>query len=288
MGKQSELKKQRLLLKSPADWADFYLNAKDARAKDFRLQVAYECISKLEIGENSIPMVRILQLLPHSFVDSYINLVGHTMVGSRHKDFWPEIAKDLLLITAKKENEIALEKWGVMEKIDAFDSVSAKGWCYATLQQLAEMPQPIRVQGIRADACKNGLENIFVDAIPTHLVVSSCVAKRQVVHQSGSLILCYAKDYTGDKDRELWLVKKRHDGIYTTSAEARDGTLKTSEVRDMRQFVQNYQDLPMQGRLCPAREKEAARICKLVGLHVNGNHAYLRSRDAAARAQAVS
>jgi hypothetical protein len=33
----------------------------------------------------------------------------------------------------------------------------------------------------------------------------------------------------------------------------------------------------MKGRLCPGREKEAARFCKFAGLHVDGDHAYLKS-----------
>lgn len=279
MGKQSSLKKQRLVFKSPTHWANVYLNAKDARARDFRLQVAYECIDKMTcswtITGAPIPTSYIFEFLPASFVDAYINLVGHTMMGSRHKDFWAEIVRDLLTITDGSDNKKALKEWGTVDNFAILDRTIAKGTCYAVLQQLAEKSQPIRIQGLKAEALKNGSNNIFFDAIPTHLVISSCIEKQQIIHQSGSLFLCYAQDYKYGKDRELWLVKKRVDGIYTTAAEAKDGSLKVSDLRGMRDFVSNYQGITMKGTLCPGREKQAARICKSIGLRVTGTQAWL-------------
>ena len=281
MGKQSSLKKQRLVFKSPTDWANVYLNAKDARARDFRLQVAHECIDKMTcswtITGAPIPTSYILQLLPASFVNAYINLVGHTMMGSRHRDFWAEIVRDLLIITDGSDNKRALKEWGTVENFAIFDRTMAKGACYAVLQQLAEKSQPIRIQGLKAEVLKNGSSNIFFDAIPTHLVISSCIEKQQIIHQSGSLFLCYAQDYKYGKDRELWLVKKRVDGIYTTAAEAKDGSLKVSDLRGMRDFVSNYQGITMKGTLCPGREKQAARMCKSIGLRVTGTQAWLEN-----------
>jgi len=282
MGKNSKLKAKRKSAKSSVqNLASSYLSAKYADAKQFRFQLVEVFLGKMTAactptGE-PIPMIDVLCFLPPSFTFAYLDLIGHSLIGSRHKDFWPEIADALLTITTGIENEKALKCWGVSAgEIALLDGTVAREWCYTGLQRLGERWDPIKVCSTRAEVSRYGLKNVYLDAIPTHLVVSSCVAKKQIIHQSGSLILCYAEDYTGNQGKELWLVKKRCDGIYTTSAEARDGTLKVSEVRDMRQFVQNYQGLPMQGGLCPGREKEAARICNFVGLHVSGNHAHLR------------
>jgi hypothetical protein len=273
--------------------ASSYLSAKYADAMQFRSQLVEVFLGKMTAActptGKPIPMIDVLCFLPPSFTFAYLDLIGHSLIGSRHKDFWPEITGALLTITTGIENEKALELWGVSAgEIALLDGIVAREWCYTGLQRLGERWDPIKVCSIRAEVSRYGLKNVYLDAIPTHLVVSSCVAKKQIVHQSGSLILCYAEDYKGNQGKELWLVKKRHDGIYTTSAEAEDGTLKVSEVRDMRQFVQNYQGLPMQGRLCPAREKEAARICRFVGLDVDGDHAHLQPRNILARVQPAS
>jgi hypothetical protein len=289
MGKQSKLKAARKSTqpsakKSAKEVAYSYLTANDEDAAFFRLRLVDLFLKKMVASftptGKPILMMDVLPLMPESFVFAYIRLVGHSLVGSRHKYFWSKIKNDLLTISTGPENEAALKDWGKFTgEVVSFGDIVARQWCYSGLQELAEYCSPIRIYGMKAEVLQNGWNQAYLDAIPTHLVASSCVAKKQIVHQAGSLILCYAEDYKGNQGKELWLVKKRHDGIYTTSAEAKDGTLKASEVRDMRQFVQNYQGLPMKGRLCPAREKEAARICKFVGLHVNGDYAYLKSLD---------
>lgn len=283
MGKNSKLKAKRKSAKSSVrSSASSYLSAKYADAMQFRFQLVEVFLGKMTAactptGE-PIPMIDVLSFLPPSFTFAYLDLIGHSLIGSRHKDFWPEIAGALLTITTGIENEKALKNWGVSAgEVALLDGMVAREWCYTGLQRLGERWDPIKVCSIRAEVSHHGLKNVYLDAIPTHLVVSSCVAKKQIVHQSGSLILCYAGNCAINEEKELWLAKKRCDDIYTTSAEARDGTLKASEVKDMRQFLQNYQGLQMKGGLCPGREKEAARFCKFVGLHVDGNHAYLKS-----------
>jgi hypothetical protein len=297
MGKQSKLKAARKLTqpsakKSAKEIAYSYLAANDEDAASFRLGLVDRFLDKMVAsftpGGKPIPMADVLRLMPESFALAYIRLVGHSLTGSRHKYFWSKIKNDLLTISTGPENEAALKDWGKSAgEVTLFSDTVARQWCYSGLQQLGEYCAPIRVYGMKAEVLQNGWDQAYLDAIPTHLVISSCVAKNQIIHQSGSLFLCYAEDYKGTQGKELWLVKKRHDGIYATSAEARDGTLKISEVRDMRQFVQNYQGLPIQGRLCPAREKEAAHICKLVGLHIDGDHAYLRPCNTLAQVQPV-
>jgi hypothetical protein len=295
MGKNAKLKVKRKLAnliasKSSAQdsesfvLADFYLHANDNDAALFRLKLADSFLNKTITtftpkGE-AVFLMDILCTLPNTFVLSYINLVGHSLVGSRHNYFWHNITNNLLAITTGVENEIALEAWGKQAgKLRLLDDIAKRTLCYYWLQQLGERCDLIKRYSIQTEVSRYGVNQVYLDAIPTHLVVSSCVAKKQIIHQSGSLILCYAEDYMGDKGKELWLAKKRHDGIYTTSSEARDGSLKVSEVRDMRQFVKNYQGLEMQGTLCPGREKEAARICKFVGLRVDSNLAYLGLPD---------
>jgi hypothetical protein len=283
MGKKSKLKASRKAANfSVQDWANFYLNANDKEAGQLRLKLADFFLDKATASMTPegqpIPLLDVLSTLPGSFVFPYVSLVGHSLIGSRHKDFWPNIATNLLAITTGIENEKALKSWGNLTgEVALFNSIVAREWCYSVLQKLGERCDPIKIYSMGAEVLQTGINGFYCDAIPTHLVVSSCVAKKQIIHQSGSLILCYAGGYKGNEDKELWLVKKRHDGIYTTSSEARDGTLKASDVRDMRHFVQNYQGLQMKGRLCPAREQQAARICRFVGLHVDGNYAYLKS-----------
>jgi hypothetical protein len=283
MGKNSKLKaKKRSAKSSVQNAASAYLSAKYTDAMQFRFQLVEAFLGKMTAactptGE-PIPMIDVLSFLPPSFTFAYLDLIGHSLIGSRHKDFWPEIAGSLLTITTGIENEKALKSWGSSAgEIALLDGIVAREWCYTGLQRLGERWDPIKVCSIRAEVSRHGLKNVYLDAIPTHLVVSSCVAKKQVVHQSGSLILCYAGNHAINEEKELWLAKKRCDDIYTTSAEARDGMLKASEVKDMRQFLQNYKGLQIKGGLCPGREKEAARFCEFVGLHVDGNYAYLKS-----------
>lgn len=283
MGKKSKLKAAKKTANfSVQDWANFYLNANDKEAGQFRLKLTDffldTATASVTPEGQPIPMLDVLCTLPCSFVFPYISLVGHSLIGSRHKDFWPSIAANLLAITTGIENEKALKSWGDLAgEVALFNGIIAREWCYSVLQQLGERCDPIKKYSMHAEVSQVGINRFYYDAIPTHLVASSCIAKKQIVHQSGSLILCYAGGRKRNEDKELWLVKKRHDGIYTTSSEAKDGTLKVSEVRDMRHFVQNYQGLQMKGRLCPGREQQAARICGFIGLHVDGNYAYLKS-----------
>jgi hypothetical protein len=268
MGKKSKLKTQRKLAKSSAqDLANFYLNAKNTEARQFRYQLVEEFLGKMTVACTPtgapIPMIDVLRFVQPSFAFAYLDLIGHSVIGSRHKDFWPEIANALLTITVGIDNEEALKDWGVsVGEVTLVDEIVAKGFCYSGLQKIAERLDPVKICSLRTEILRNGSNNVYCDAIPTHLVASSCVAKKQIVHQSGSLILCYAGNYADNvatwnfEDKELWIVKKRCDGIYTTSAEARDGTLKVSEVRDMRQFLQNYKGPQMKGRLCPWKRQD--------------------------------
>lgn len=280
MGKQSSLKKQKMTNFSIEDWLNFYFNAKDARAKSFRLEIARKSIDKITIqltaSSPSIPIITFLQLLPGSFVKAYLNLIGHTLVGIRHKDFWADIVKDLLIITKGHQNELALKNWGSKEDVFVSDDITARIRCYQSLRSLAEKPGPEKIYGIRESIRKYGQNGIFFDGIPSHLVASSCVANNQIVYQSGSLILCYERGCSNNKNEELWLVKKRLDGIYATSTEAKDGSLKISDIREMRRFVNHYDGIERQGGLCPGREMQAARVCRLIGLHVDETSAWLR------------
>lgn len=285
MGKQSQLKKRKNIAFSPQDWANFYLTAKSKRAQQFRLQLAHECIDNMTADlimggkKIKVPMSCILEMLPLAFVAAYVNLVGHTMVASRHKDFWSEISRDLLVITEGLENEIALKEWGNFEgEYTKINPTWARTWCYASLQQLAETSEPIRTFGLAAEVLKYGVDNVFYDAIPTHLVISSCVAQEKVIYQSRSLLLCYQEKRDNLSAKELWLVKKRGDRIYTTSTEAADNGLTVSDVRQMRNFIRHYQGEKISGRLCPGREAKAARICRSIGLSIEKNYAILEEQ----------
>jgi hypothetical protein len=269
MGKQSQLKKQKIFaLSSIEDAANCYLNATKKRAKFIRTNLANQYIEKATISSHFIPFQHVLSALPSYFVDAYINLLGHTIVGVRHKEFWGEIAENLLIITEIQQNKEALIEWG---KEATSPELIAKTYCYATLQKLAESLAPLRRALLLKEVQQKGLNNIFHDAIPTHLVASSAIAQGNIIKQSGSLILFFQD--TGLP--ELWLVKKRFDGIYTVSTEARDGSLRASEIRDMRCFINQYNGPFFRGGLCPAREKEAARICSSVGLQTDGKCAWI-------------
>jgi hypothetical protein len=269
MGKQSQAKKERLFNNSSIEnIANAYLDASPARAKLMRMTTAKQYISQARIGPRLIPFRELLSTLPSCFVNAYSNLLGHTMVGARHEDFWPEIVENLLIITTGIENERALIEWGK----DASSHASwVKGFCYASLQQMAESMAPARAMLLLKESLEKGLNNIFFDAIPTHLVTSSAIAQNKVIKKSGSLILFFQ----GDEVTELWLVKKRLDNVYAVSAEARDGSLQISEVREMRAFVNKYNGQTFKGRLSPGREKNAARICSIVGLKTDGKYAWL-------------
>ena len=271
MGKQSQLKRQKMFALSFAsfeDAANCYLNATKNRAKFIRTHLANQYIERAIISSYFIPFQQVLSVLPSYFVSAYKSLLGHAIMGVRHEEFWDEIAENLLIITEVQQSKSALIEWG---REATSPELIAKTYCYATLQQLSGSDAPAKKTLLLKEVQKKGLNNIFYDAIPTHLVASSAIALGNVIKQSGSLILFFQ----GADSPELWLVKKRLDGIYTVSTEAKDGSLRASEVRDMRYFINQYNGPFFKGKLCPAREKEAARICSFVGLQTDGEYAWI-------------
>jgi hypothetical protein len=274
MGKQAKLKAQGSASNSPESLAKFYLKANELEAQSFRNNLALQYIGLATTGPDFTPMIDQLSVLPIKFLASYLNLLGHVIVGARHRDFWEKIAKDLLTITAGPENETALKQWGKEESFFYSSVDIAKGWCYTSLQKLADSDAPTRMLMMREEL-KYNLNNFFFDAIPTHLVACSAVVQQKVLKQSGSLVLFYQKFSHETIERELWLVKKRFDGIYTISTEAKDGSLKVSDVRNMRKFVSQYDGPLIKGTLSPGREAQAARICSSVGLQTDGRKAWI-------------
>jgi len=272
MGKHSNLKIQKLLTRSSFDFIESYLTANPVKAKKMRLELAKQNLKKIAFSELLVPAVEAIEVLPSHFKKAYVNLAGHMLIGIRHEDFWSDIVHDLHVITDGAANQEALAAWGLC--LPKFDEQAIKTFCYSSLQHIARQPAPSRIHAFVKTLKQKSADEIFYDAIPTHLIASSAIAQDGVIYRHGSLILFYQK-FTDEGIEELWLVKKRADGIYTTSAEARDSTLRISDVKAMRHFISNYNGQFFKGGLCPGREKQAARVCRAVGLNVNDTHAWI-------------
>lgn len=272
MGKNSKNKIQKLITGSLPDLADSYLKAKPVKAKALRLEAAYQYVKRITIWNNYTPMVDALGRLSSDFANAYMNLIGHMLFGIRHEEFWDDVAKDLHIITKGRDNEEALCSWGLV--FDELTEKAIKAFCYSTLQGIARQDNPLRRHSFAKVLKEKSFNDIFYDAIPTHLVISSAIAQGKIIYKAGSLLLCY-QGFAHEEAGELWLVKKRGDGIYSISSEAKDGTLRVSDVKAMRKFVSSYEGPLFKGGLCPGREKQAARICKAVGLHVDDTHAWM-------------
>ena len=91
---------------------------------------------------------------------------------------------------------------------------------------------------------------------------------------AGSLHLLDAVGGHG-RDHELWLARLRPDGIYATSQLAKVGNLKPSEIKSMQAYVKGYSGMPISGKLELLQGNEASRVCKLLGMTIEGEFAWI-------------
>jgi hypothetical protein len=259
--------------------AKAYLTMSPGNAHMLRQEVATQTI--LAFGPN---VQRKLLTLPPDFFSAFLRLFGHVLICSRQFEDWKQIAKDLKVISCGIENRKALADWPYCpaEPI-SHDSVSARHTCYALLQHFTNDFNDAREESFKNNvyACLSLADPryVIVAAIPNHLQAVSCIGAGYLLHRAGSLFLfdsaCDRPKTQEGERKTLWLTRKRPDGIHALAPMANIGGLKPSEIKSMRNFITSYSGKIMVGELNPGRESSAEKICKAIGLTVEGKQAFM-------------
>jgi len=268
MGKQAKLKKSKKQ-KAIRD-NSCYLDFSPEKAANLRNAVADLHLSLLPYEQS-----KKLLTLPSSFFNSFYYLFGQALVGARHWEFWDDIRHHLLNITVGEENQKALAAWNHGDKKEIH--TNPRIHCYNLLQKIPDMMSPPRLEICRKEVLRLGLKSEkiwYQEGIPHHVGISGTIAGGGTLHQAGSLYLLDAGK-ARKFDHELWLVRLRHDGIYATSQLSKIGNLKPSEIKSMKQFISNYDGDPIKGSIEVIQGNEAVRICKSVGMVIEGGFAWI-------------
>jgi hypothetical protein len=266
--------KVKLLKKDSA--AKYYISLHPSKAKQLRIYVAMMHIDLL--GEK---FRNELITLPDDFVEAFVRLLGHVIVPARQFEDWHQIAVDLRTITAGPKNLQALATWpfAANEPVSS-GKCDPRHACYALLQKLTNMDPAQKGanfdENMQACWCLKHHKYIIFNTIPDHLVSVSCIQGGYLMHQSGSLYLFdQSCGLVLENDEPLWLTRLRPDGIFALGPMAQCEPLKPSEVKGMLQYVRSYVGPRLVGKLNPGREADAARLCKAVGLSVEGHRAWI-------------
>jgi hypothetical protein len=268
-------RKVRLLSKNSP--AREYLTMSREKAQNLRVSAA--CMHLGLLG-NKLSN-QIMGELPRDFVSAFIRLFGHCIIQARQFEDWDQIAKDLHTITTGKENIKALATWPyAVDRPVSSGECDPRHACYALLQGVTNMTLEKGMcweHNLLATSCLKDHKHIIVNAIPDHLISISCIEAGFLLHRSGSL---YLFDQACDREREkgretLWLTRLRPDGIYAMGPMAQVERLRPSEIKGMRKFVLSYTGPRILGELNPGRERDAGRLCKAIGLTVDGKRAWI-------------
>jgi hypothetical protein len=268
VGKQSKLKQSRKKQRRSDDAS--YLNLDSNSAFDLRCKVANMHLSLLPREESSAMLK-----LPSSFFKSFYSLLGHVLVGARHWEFWDEISTNLIAITSGQENQHALAAWNHGDKAEI--KSNPRIFCFNILQKFPDMFSPMRLKTCRQEILRHGLDSEkiwYQEGIPHHVGICGTVAGGGSLHTAGTLHLLDA-GFGRKCDHELWLARLRPDGIYATSQLGKIGNLKVSEIKSMQKYIVNYSGIPLSGKLETMQGDEARRICKLLGMTIEGQFAWI-------------
>ena len=268
MGKQSKLKQSRKNQRRSdnACYLDLDLNG----AFDLRCKVANMHLSLLPREESSAMLK-----LPSSFFKSFYSLLGHVLVGARHWEFWDEISTNLITITSGQENQHALAAWNHGDKAEI--KSNPRIFCFNILQKFPDMFSPMRLKTCRQEILRHGLDSEkiwYQEGIPHHVGICGTMAGGGSLHTAGTLHLLDA-GFGRKCDHELWLARLRPDGIYATSQLGKIGNLKVSEIKSMQKYIANYSGIPLSGKLETMQGDEARRICKLLGMTIESQFAWI-------------
>lgn len=222
-----------------------------------------------------------LNELPLEFAEAFVRLVGHELAMSREHEDWDQICSDLHAITDGSENRQALATWHKAENRPIIQVKNARHACYAALQGMLN-ERFLNVNNKIAVKCVDLSSLMLIDLIPDHLVSIASVEAGYLLHRSGSLHLIDTacgreQEKQPDLNERLWLTRLRPDGIYAIGVNAAVGGLKCSEIKGMKRFIQNYKGPKLQGRImdCPGFHTRCADLCRLVGLAVNKEIAWM-------------
>ena len=256
-----------------------YLSMSCKQAEYFRLKVAK---LSLDLFFRAIPKLKPeITSLPCKFYDSFVRLLGHSLVPGRLKEGWSDVCEDLHAISDGDHNEASLAKWPFAPSL-LEDFVDARVACYGILEAICNDPlsfvNPTYFKSLVL--CANGME-IEHDAIRNHLVICGAKSAGYALCKAGSLLLIdqsCGRPLGGNIGFDpLWLVRLRPDGIYAYGRLAEVGGLLPSEIKAMRNFVVNYNGAPLRGEFIGGRRHKSAKLCKAVGLRVEGIHCWLDS-----------
>ena len=256
-----------------------YLSMSCKQAEYFRLKVAK---LSLDLFFRAIPNLKPeITSLPREFYDSFVRLLGHSLVPGRLKEGWSDVCADLHAISDGDHNEASLAKWPYAPSL-LEDFVDARVACFGILEAICNDPlsfvNPAHFKGLVL--CANGME-IEHDAIRNHLVICGSTSAGYTLCKAGSLLLidqsCGRPPGGNVGFDPLWLVRLRPDGIYAYGRLAEVGGLLPSEIKAMRNFVIHYNGKPLRGEFIGGRQHKSEKLCKAVGLRVEGIHCWLDS-----------
>ena len=268
VGKQSKTKQDRK--KQAPTTGAYYLDLDYETAFELRSKVTHMHLSLLPKYQ-----INAMLQLPQRFFYGFYCLLGHVLVGARQWEFWEEISTDLKIITSGEQNTQALRAWNNGDKKEIY--CNPRIHCFNLLQKLPDMFSPMRLKTSKEEIIRHGIKSSKIwhqEAIPHHVGISGSIAGGGSLHVAGTLHLLDAGGGRG-YDHELWLARLRPDGIYATSQLAKVGNLKPSEIKSMQAYINNYAGTPLSGRLESAQGDEASRICKLLGMTIEGEFAWI-------------
>ena len=266
MGKQSKTKQNR---KKHND-GSYYLDLDCESAFDFRCKLAdmqLQMIHKNQLNE--------LMRLPSSFFSSFYSLLGHILAGARYYEFWEEIVNCLKTVTSGEENIQALKYWNNHNKKEICEN--PRIYCFNILHKFPDVATPMKVKIFKEEISRHGFKSDriwYLEGIPHHLAICGNIAGGGSLHTAGTLHLIDAGKGRG-YNHELWLARLRTDGIYATSRLGKIGNLKPSEIKSMQSYINNYSGIPISGKMELLQGDEASRICKLLGMTIEGQYAWI-------------
>jgi hypothetical protein len=166
-------------------------------------------------------------------------------------------------------NKDNFDNWGNMkEGIELEDPIA---WMLSAIKGMCEKLLPGRMQTARAQGLMNAkdlyLYAINQAAIADHIEQQGNLAQGRLLFDAGALVLSYTSGY------ELCLSFRSKVGFLSHYPVAQMRCLHSS-VKQMRNYINHYDGRKFCGHI--SSHASAARLCKLVGLKVQGQCAWLR------------
>ncbi len=148
-----------------------------------------------------------------------------------------------------------------------------KGFSEGAVQRLGDAHK-----ALGASRDERGVIGLFLGLIVDHLDQAANLAAGRTLHDAGHLVLHRSVGLADGTGRDLCLSCRSRDGLLRywphPSKHLRREPLPPSCIRSMRAFVRNYIGPPIEGPI--TAHPQAARLCRLIGLHVENGRGFLR------------